>query len=438
MKKVTAKSYPRSARLYEEARKYLPGGVSSNFRLGMRPFPLFFERANGSKLYDTDGNEFVDYALGMGPVILGHGALAVNRAVEESLKRGQLYAGQHEAEVMLAHEICDVVPCAEMVRFSLSGSEAIQAAIRLARAFTGRSKIIKFEGHYHGWFDNIFVSVQPEEPSISAGTPSNSVAESAGQDPNAYAETETLPWNDIETFRRAMERHEGHIAAVIMEPVMCNSAVILPRSGYLEQVRELCTQHGVVLIFDEVITGFRVGLGGAQEFLGVIPDLAVFAKALANGFPMSCLAGRRNVMELFASRRVMHGGTFNTNIVSCAAALATLRELREDGARIYSHLRDLGTRLMEGLKQIGTETCRPLHVQGLPSVFHTSFTDQRQIDDYRGYRRCQLDLQGEFVALLLDRGVRITGRGTWFLSAAHSGQDVEFTLDAARAALLSL
>lgn len=438
MESTSPRGHARSAQYYSQAQKYLPGGVSSNVRLGRSPLPLFFERAGGSKLYDVDGNEYVDYALGMGPVMLGHADPVVTEAVTASLGRGQLYAGQHEGELLLAREICQTVPCAEMVRFSLSGSEAVQAALRLARAFTGRSKVIKFEGHYHGWFDNVLVSVHPDEKLLHSPFAPESIPGSSGQDPKAYAEICVLPWNDIEIFRQAVERQSSLIAAVIMEPIMCNTSVILPKPGFLEKVRELCRENGIILIFDEVITGFRVSLGGAQQYLGVKPDLAVFGKALGNGYPVSCIAGQRGIMELLISKNVVHAGTFNSNTVSCAAALATLRTLRKDEGKIYSRLRNLGNRLMEGLRATAAETRRPLLIQGLPSVFHTAFTDQKEIADYRSYARCRQGLQGQFIELLLERGVYVTDRATWFLSAAHSEEDIESTLELARSALLSL
>lgn len=438
MTQPSKKGYERSERYYEEARTLMPGGVSSNFRLGMKPLPLYFERAQGSRLYDADGNEYVDYALGMGPVILGHANPSVNDAVKASLEKGQLFAGQHEMELALARIFRKIVPCAEMVRFSLSGSEAVQAALRAARAFTGRRTIIKFEGHYHGWFDNVFVSVHPSEASMGPTASPATVPMSSGQDPNAYAETRILPWNDIEVFHQTVAQSGGDIAGIIMEPILCNTCVTLPKPGYMETVRKLCTQHGIVLIFDEVITGFRVALGGAQQFLGVTPDLAVFAKAMANGFPISCLAGRRDVMDLFGNKGVMHGGTYNTNLISCAAALATLRALQSDDSEAYTRLRKVGTTLMDGLREIAAETGCALHVQGLPAAFNTTFTEQGEITDYRSYRRCDLGLQSQLIAALLEQGVRITGRGTWFLSASHSDQDVEFTLNAARRALQAL
>lgn len=434
MKNDSASSrYRRSSELYEEAKRFAPGGVHSDVRLGMEPFPLFFTRAEGSRLWDADAHEYVDYALGMGPVILGHAHPGVNRAVAASLTKGQLYAGQHEEEVALARLVCEVVPVAEMVRFSLSGSEAVQAALRLARSATERAKIIKFEGHYHGWFDNVFVNVHADHNPHRLSCELGAVPMSSGQAPEAYADVTVLPWNDFDALQQALQRNV--FAAVIMEPIMGNTSVILPRPGFLEKARNLCTEHGTLLIFDEVITGFRVGLGGAEDLLGVTPDLAVFAKALANGYPMSCLAGKRNLMERMVSNGVVHAGTYNANRVSCTAALATLQALRENEGDAYRRINHAGTQLMEGLKTLARETGKPLHVQGLPAMFHTTFTEKDEITDCRSYEHCQLHMQRRFVGLLLEQDIRVTQRGTWFVSAAHTSADLERTLTAARHAL---
>ena len=431
---IPESKHSQSAAYYETARQYLPGGVSSNFRLGMKPFPLFFDHASGSHLVDVDGNEYVDYVLGMGPVILGHAHPEVNDAVARELPRGQLFAGQHQLELELARAVCSLIPCAEMVRFSLSGSEAVQAALRAARAFTGKNRIVKFEGQYHGWFDSIFVGVHPPVKNGSSGASSTPAAESLGQDPHAYASDVVLPWNDFALLRQTLEKNTD-IAAVIMEPIMCNTAVIPPRPGYLQQVRELCNQQNVVLIFDEVITGFRIGVHGAQGFLGITPDLSLFAKAMANGYPISCVAGKRQVMELFGTNTVVHGGTFNSNLVSCAAALATLRELQKHEDYIYGRIARLGEKLMNGLRTVAREINCPLIVQGFPAAFHTTFGEIGEITDYRSHQQCILDKQSLFVEELFREGIRITGRGTWFLSAAHTDNDVEETLRGARRAI---
>lgn len=436
MVRIPSNDLARSKTLHQEAGKYTPGGVHSNVRLGMMPFPLFFKRSQGSHLWDVDGNEYVDYAMGMGPIILGHADPQVNEAVCQSIADGQLYAGQHEVELSLARTICEIVPCAEMVRLSSSGSEAVQAALRLARAVTDREKIIKFEGHYHGWFDNVDVSVHPDRIRMGPESRPIAVPESLGQCTNAFSTVIPLPWNDLGLLTQRLEEDRGQIAAIIMEPIMCNTSVILPGPGFMEGVRDLCTREGIILVFDEVITGFRVGLGGAGEFLQVKPDLAVFAKAMANGYPVSCVAGRRDIMRQFANGAV-HAGTYNANRLSCTAALATLNALRRNDGAAYSIINRVGSSLISGLKKLSDVTGRPMHVQGLPAVFHTTFTSQPEITNYRTYSRCQIDVQTQFVTLLRQKGINITGRGTWFLSASHTIQDVGNTLEVVKEVLRS-
>jgi len=431
--------YQHSIKLYEQACRWLAGGVSSNFRLGGKPVPLFFERAAGAMLYDADGNEYIDYALGMGPSILGHAPEPVIRAVAATLAQGQLFAGQHATEVTVAQRLCELVPCAERVRLGMSGSEADQAALRLARAYTGKRKIIKFEGHYHGWFDNIFASVHPSLQHAGDYFSPATVPASLGQDECSLEHTITLPWNDIEALTHRLERPDGNqIAGIIMEPILCNTCVIVPRPGYLETVRQLCSERNIVLIFDEVITGFRVDLGGAQRLLGVTPDLAVFAKAFGAGFPISCLTGRKDLMDLLGSGQVMHGGTYNSNTVSCAAALATLEVLSSNEGEVYKAMEKLGTELIRGLRTLGKEHGVPLRVQGVGTVFNVWFGGPEEVSQYRDYVLRDVAQQAIFVELMQDRGVRITPRGTWFLSAAHTWRDIERTLEAARNALQAL
>ncbi len=430
-------TYARSQELYADATEALAGGVNSNFRLGGRPVPLFFTRGARAHLWDADGNDYVDYVLGMGPNILGHAPPAVTDAVAESLGRGVLFAGQYAEEIALARLVQRLVPCAERVRFGLSGSEMDQAAIRVARAATGRDVIVKFEGHYHGWFDTLLVSTQP--PLDHAG-PDDAPAKwypSAGQSRHAADDLHVLPWNDLDALTRHLDAHAGEIAGVLMEPVLCNTCVIAPRPGYLEGVRELCDRHGIVLIFDEVITGFRLGLGGAGRRLGVTPDLAVFAKAIGGGYPIAALAGKERFMSLLTGP-VLHGGTYNGNMVSTIAALATLGELARGGDALYADMEARGGRLMAGLRDAAAAAGVPLHVQGFGVAFNTTFGAVGPIANYRDYARTDLPTQKRFVGELQDRGVRVTARGTWFLSTAHTDADVTRTLAAARDVLRSL
>ncbi len=427
------RSYANSERLHAEASEVLAGGVNSNFRQWGQPVPLVFERAAGARLYDVDGNSYLDYALGMGPNILGHAPEPVLRAVADSLAQGQLFAGQHVAEASLARRVCEIVPCAELVRFGVAGSEMDQLALRLARAFTGRPKLVKFEGHYHGWFDTVLVSVAPPLDKAGPEAAPTAYLPTAGQSIPAAADVAVLPWNNLEVVRDYLQRHAAETAALIMEPILCNTSVVLPRPGYLEGVRELCDRYDVLLIFDEVITGFRVALSGAQGKLGVIPDLAVFAKSLAGGFPIGAVAGKRPIMSLLGDGSVLHGGSFNGHTSSVAAGLATLEELSRDG--VYEGMDEQGETLMEGLRQVARRAGVPFLVQGLGTVFNTAFSDQAGIYDYRSYvSSCDGDKLKRFLHALQDQGVRPTSRGTWFLSTAHSDADIQETIHAAERA----
>lgn len=419
----------RSRVLWERSQRSLAGGVSSNVRAGAET-PLFFEYAQGAHLYDVDGNRYLDYMIGQGPMILGHSPEPVMRAVQDALQRGQLFAGQHELEIQLSEKLQSMIPCAEMLRYSNSGSEIVQASLRLARAWTGREKIVKFEGHYHGWFDNVLVSVQPPLDAAGPRHAAQAHPASEGQASSALEDVVVLPWNDLALLEERVQQQGDEIAAVIMEPVMCNTGCILPVEGYLEGVRDLCSRHGIVLIFDEVITGFRLGLGGAQGYFSVTPDLATFGKAMASGFTLSCLAGRRNLMELIAQGRVNHSGTFNSNVTAMAAACATLEELERDEGRIYGQLFDLGQDFMEGIRTLARKKGSEVLVQGPGPMFHLAFTDQPVIVDYRSYLESDQMRYRKLADLLLAAGIRVLDRGLWYLCAAHEPQDIEFTLDA--------
>ena len=434
---TTGHAYTHSIALHADAQEVIAGGVNSNFRMGGYPVPLFFTHGRGAHLWDADGNDYVDYVLGMGPNILGHAPPAVVERLAESLSRGNLFAGQHADEVALARLMQRLVPCAEQVRFGLSGSEMDQAAIRVARAATGRQTIVKFEGHYHGWFDTLLVSTQPPLDQAGPEDAPTKWYPSAGQSHAAADDLVVLPWNDLALLARYLEAHPGEVAGIIMEPILCNTCVMLPRPGYLEGVRELCDRHGVVLIFDEVITGFRVGLGGAQGRLGVTPDLAVFAKALGGGYPVAALVGKAQYMGLLGGP-VLHGGTYNANGVSTVPALATLELLAAGGAELYAAMEGRGERLMAGIREAAVVAGVPLWVQGVGQAFNTTFGAGGMITNYREYARTDLAMQRRFVVALQERGVRVTARGTWFLSAAHTDADIDTTLVAARAALATL
>ncbi len=422
-------TFEGSRQLIAEASQTLPGGVNSNYRLGIAPTPLVFERGEGPYLYDADGNRLIDYYLGMGPMILGHNPAPVLEAVEKQLGSGILYAGQSRVEQEAARMVCDMVPCAERVRFSCAGSEVVQAVIRLARAATQRSVIIKFEGHYHGWMDNILWSIAPTAEEYGPEEAPNAIPASAGQDLQAGLHTEVLPWNNLELLEKRLER--GDVAGVIMEPAMCNTSTVFPGDGYLEGVRRACTETDTVLIFDEVITGFRVAPGGAQAHFGVTPDLATFGKAIASGFPVSCFAGRADLMELFASGGVMHGGTFNGHPACMAALVATLKELEKP--ETFAALDRQGTRLMEGIEEALDAADIHARVEGFPQIFHVGFGVEGQVTDYRSSLQADKERYVRFTEALHFRGVRALERGAWFLSTAHTADVVDETVAAVAA-----
>ncbi|MYH63979.1 MAG: aminotransferase class III-fold pyridoxal phosphate-dependent enzyme [Caldilineaceae bacterium SB0675_bin_29] len=422
-------TFDGSRQLIAEASQHLPGGVNSNYRLGVAPTPLVFERGEGAYLYDADGNRMIDYYLGMGPMILGHNPAPVLEAVQEQLGSGILYAGQSRVEQEAARLVCEIVPCAERVRFSCAGSEVVQAVIRLARAATQRSVIIKFEGHYHGWMDNILWSIAPTAEEYGPEEAPNAIPASAGQDLQAGLHTEVLPWNNLEVLERRLERED--VAGVIMEPAMCNTSTVFPGDGYLEGVRRACTDTGTVLIFDEVITGFRVAPGGAQAHFGVTPDLATFGKAIASGFPVSCFAGRAELMELFASGGVMHGGTFNGHPACMAALVATLGELEKP--ETFSALDRQGTRLMEGIGEALEAADIQARVEGFPQIFHVGFGVEGEVTDYRSSLQADKERYVRFTEALHYRGVRALERGAWFLSTAHTADVVDETVAAVSA-----
>jgi glutamate-1-semialdehyde 2,1-aminomutase len=433
------RSYARSIALYEEAKRHLAGGVSSNVRYASAPVPLFFECAQGARMTDVDGNSYIDYILGNGPAILGHAPPTVLRAVAETLALGQTYAAQHEREVLLARRLTELLPGLEVVRFATSGTEAVQAAMRIARAFTGRQKIVKFEGHYHGWTDSVYVSVRPspnEAGPVSAPTP---VAESAGQSLNVLADLIVLGWNDLDALTETFRREGDQIAGVLMEPVMVNGGVAAPQPGYLQGVSQLCRNHGALFLCDEVITGFRLGLRGAQGLFGVTPDITIFAKAVAAGFPLAMVGGRRDVMDRLLNGNVMHGGTYNGNVQSAAAALAALDELSRDGGAVYREMERQGTRLMEGLRALARKHRVPMLVQGYPQIFQTFFMEGAPPGNYRDVAaRNDRDRALAFSRALQEEGVRVNQRCAWFLSAAHDSGAIEETLAAADRALAAI
>jgi glutamate-1-semialdehyde 2,1-aminomutase len=336
-----------------------------------------------------------------------------------------LIAGQTKLEYLAARLITELVPSADLVRFSSSGAEAVQVALRTARAATKRWKIIKFEGHYHGWFDNVYWSVAPDV--AQAGDPLAPTPLPGTQGQESGENLIVLPWNNVDVIEEQLKRSD--VAGILMEPIMFNSGGVLPLPGYLERVRELCTKYGTVLIFDEVITGFRVSAGGAQARLGVTPDLTILGKALANGFAVAAIVGKREFMDLIGDGAVMHGGTYNTQSVSMAATVATLEIIKS--GKPYQTIDETGGALMEGLRKEFAKAGIDHEIIGYPNVFHVRF-DLHGPTDYRSAIKANRDRYANFAFELLTNGVRILPRGTWFLSSAHKNTDIDKTLSAVR------
>lgn len=427
--------WQKSQELFERSKKSLAGGVSSNVRLSAKPFPLFFERAEGAMIYDVDGNGYIDYMMSQGPMILGHSPAPVLDAVNAAMRQGQLFAGQHQLEIEVSEALVQLIPCAELCRFGLSGSEMVQAAMRLARAVTGRTKILRFEGHYHGWFDNVLLNVAtPVDQAGPRERPKTTLA-SAGQVESVLNDYVVLPWNDLSLVEALFEEVGDSIAAIMTEPMMCNTGAIPPEPGFLEGLRRICNKYGALLFMDEIITGFRLGLHGAQGRFGVTPDLATFAKAMAGGFANAALVGKREYMERFA-RDVNHSGTFNSNVISMAASAASLKELQKDDGAVYRHMEQIGQSLIDGIREIAARLDKPLLVQGLPTAFHLSFTTLPAIKDYRDFaQHCDKARYSNFVLAMLKQGVRLVERGIWYVSAAHTPAHVVKTLEAVETAL---
>ena len=433
--------FDKSKELFERAQGALAGGVGAQVRSFSLPTPIYFERGEGSKLYDVDGNEYIDYLLGYGPLILGHCPESVVEAVRAQLDSGTLFGSPHETIVELAEKLVEIVPCYELVRFSNTGSEAVQAVQRLARGFTGKPKILKFEGHYHGWYDNIYISHLPEalsmiglenDPWPVLGTP--------GQPQSVLQDIVVLGWNDLDIIEKTLRTRGHEIAAIITEPIMSNCGVIPPNAGYLEGLRELTQKYDVLLIFDEVITGFRPCLGGAQEYYGVTPDLAIFAKALGGGYPIISWGGRRDIMDFIAQRKVVHAGTFNANPLCATAALATVTELARDNGAVYARMTALTDSLKAGIAESAAAHGIPIRLQGIGPFFGLSFRDPDvPITNYREAHG-ESPLYPQFRLALLERGVHIfpTEKGLWYLSAAHTENDISRTIAAIDEAFAAL
>lgn len=423
-------SYEQSAKLLERAKKSLAGGVSSEFRKYNHPHAIFYSHAEGSRIYDVDGNEYLDFTLSQGPMIIGHNHPHVLKRVEDYVRKGQLFAGQHILEIELAEKLQRLIPSAELMRFCLDGSEAVQTAFRIARAKTGKNKFLRFEGHYHGWLDNVAWGLSTpsleqlgsrDEPTVFPWT--------QGLPDHVQNDFITLPWNDLALLEKKIKERHEEIAAIITEPIMCNNGCIVPRPGYLQGMRDLCDKYNITLIFDEVITGFRTSLGGAQSYYNIKPDLSIFAKAIASGYPISAIVGKKEWMNLVVEAKVIHAGTMNSSNSTVAAAIGTLEVLETE--HTYERLYKLGEQLMDGLRKIGKQNNSNLLVQGLGPIVHTGFTDLLEVNDFRDVLTYDKVKLNKFISGMHDNGIRIIGRGLWYISTMHTEKDILMALNIA-------
>jgi glutamate-1-semialdehyde 2,1-aminomutase len=378
----------------------------------------------------VDGNEYIDYSLAWGPLILGHRHPKLVATVRAQATRPHVYGAQHELEFQLAELVQAVVPCAERVAFTSSGSEAVQIALRLARAATGRRLILKFEGHYHGWMDSVLLSYKPRLGELETSAFSAPILGTRGQVQNSADNLLVIPWNDIESLQQVFQEYGSDIAAVISEPVLCNSGCIEPEAGYLDQMASIAREHGALVIFDEVITGFRRAPGGAQSYYGVTPDIATLGKAIGGGLALSAIAARQDILELMFTGGVSFGGTFNGNPLSLAAGVTTIEELARNEGEALRTANRIGETLMEGIRQAGRRYGLPLLVNGFGAAFAVHFNPLPDIRNYRDTLNDDAALLAKFLLESCKEGVNILPDGRFYVSTVHSEEDVKETLAA--------
>jgi glutamate-1-semialdehyde 2,1-aminomutase len=412
----------KSEQLFAKAKKVLPGGVNSPVRF-YEPYPFFAISAQGSKLTTADHHMYLDYCMGYGAMVLGHGYSSVIEAIKCQLDKGTLFCVPTECEIKLAEMICKVVPCGEMARLVNTGSEATMHAIRLARAFTKRKGVIKFEGGYHGAHDYVLVK---------AGSGMASMPASEGVLEEASAYTKVVPYNEPAALERAIEKNRSSTSCVIMEPVLANIGLVLPEKGYLNEVRKITEQNDIVLIFDEVVTGFRLGLGGASEFFGVTPDLTTFAKALGNGVPIAAITGKKEIMSRLApAGTVYQASTFAGNPISVAAGIATLETLTEAKNTIYPKMARICDSIVDGINDMLASSQLNCTLNSIGSMFQLFFSSEK-VRDEAGAKKANVIMFRRLFDELLKQNIFIPPSQfeTCFVSYAHTEDEVDKTIEA--------
>ncbi|AGI31519.1 TPA: glutamate-1-semialdehyde 2,1-aminomutase [Mannheimia haemolytica] len=423
-----------SEQLFEQAQKVIPGGVNSPVRAfkGVGGTPVFIEKAEGAYITDSDGKQYIDYVGSWGPMVLGHNHPAIIDAVLKAVPKGLSFGAPTAAEITLAELVCKLVPSIEMVRMVSSGTEATMSAIRLARGYTNRDKIIKFEGCYHGHSDSLLVKAG--SGALTLGQPSG-----PGVPADFAKHTLTCTYNDLDSVKAAFEQYPNEIACLIVEPVAGNMNCIPPQEGFLQGLRDLCTQYGAVFIIDEVMTGFRVALGGAQSYYGVTPDLTTLGKIIGGGMPVGAFGGKKEIMEYIApTGPVYQAGTLSGNPIAMAAGLACLTELSKAGNETI--LAEKTKTLAEGFKALADKHNVPLTVQYVGGMFGLFFTEQKAVNNFQEVMKCDAAKFNRFFHLMLEQGVYLAPSAfeAGFMSLAHSDEDIARTLEAADKAFAQL
>lgn len=416
-----------SKKLYETLHETLVGDVASSFhKVPYREFPIVMTHGKGSKLYDVDENEYIDYILGLGPMVLGHAPSALNKSVEDQLKKGTHFSAPTVDTIHLTQKIIDIIPSAEMVCYQNSGTEANMLAFRIARAYTGKKKIIKFEGQYHGWSDEEKITIDAKSvEELGPRENPNKILSSKGQKDDSGKDIIIVPWNDFDRIESIVKANENDIAGIIMEPIMCDSGPILPKVEYLKKICAFTKEKNIVLIFDEVITGFRVSLSGAQGYYGITPDVTVLAKAIAGGYPFAVVVGKKEIMNC----GVTVSGTFNGNPLGTAAALATIHELERPG--VYERLDEVANLFVNGFLNLCKKHKIKAFATHMGSIIIFYFGYEKSPNDFRDWLETgDFNFYEKFVKACEEYGVRFTSRrGRQYISTAHTKEDIKRTLE---------